>query len=92
MKAKNVNQLLKLLPADDLRGTSFADYARMEGVAPRWYYINNSADLIVNQLKALIAYDILGRSAYFEIYNTQDTTVKKALDALKSGKANFPIK
>lgn len=92
MSAKNIDELLKLLPSDEILLWSFADYAKMDGVAPRWFYINNSAHLIVNQLKALIAYDILGRGAYFQIHNSADNTVKKAVEALKAGKANFPIK
>lgn len=91
MKAKNVKQLLNLLPTDDILLWSFADYAKENGVAPRWYYINNSASIIVTQLKALIAYDILGRGAYFKIYNETDNNVNEALKALRHGKADFPI-
>lgn len=91
MKAKNVEELQKLLPSDEVLLWSFADYAKMDGVAPRWYYINNSATLIVNQIKALIAYDILGRGAYFMINNKIDNNVREAIDALEKGKADFPI-
>lgn len=92
MKAKDIDSFLKLLPSDEVLLWSFADYAKMNGVAPRWYYINNSADIIVTNLKALIAYDILGRSAYFRISGQLDNTVSKALETINSGKANFPIK
>ncbi|MCH5219290.1 MAG: S41 family peptidase [Muribaculaceae bacterium] len=91
MKATDVNELIKLLPSNDILLWSFADYAKMNGVAPRWFYINNSAKLIVTQIKALIAYDILGRGAYYKIYNSIDTNVREAVDALKAGKADFPI-
>lgn len=91
MKAQNVEELVKMLPAYDILLWSFIDYARMNGVAPRWFYINNSAPLIVNQLKALIAYDILGRNAYFKIINEMDNNVKEAIKALRDGKADFPI-
>lgn len=91
MQAKTVGELTKQLPTDEILLWSFADYAKMNGVAPRWFYINNSAKLIVTQIKALIAYDILGRSAYYRIYNKLDNNVQEALKALKSGKADFPI-
>lgn len=90
-KASDVEELQKMLPSNDILLWSFADYAKMNGVAPRWFYINNSAKLIVTQLKALIAYDILGRSAYYKIYNSIDNNVSTAVEALKSGKADFPI-
>lgn len=91
MKAGDVDQLLKLLPSDEILLWSFADYAKMNGVAPRWYYINNSAKLIVTQLKALIAYDILGRGAYYRIYNNIDSNIREAIKAIKEGKADIPI-
>ena len=59
-KAVNVNALLAMLPSDDDLIQDFAYFARdTEKIPPRWYYINISRDLIVNQLKALIARDAL---------------------------------
>lgn len=84
-KAKDVGQLLKLLPSDGILLASFARYASQNGVPQRWYYINISAQLIVNQLKALIARDILGFSAYFEIANTADPAVDKAVKQIREG-------
>ncbi len=84
-KAKNVNDLLKKLPARDVLLWAFVRYAADNGVPQRWYYINNSASLIVNQLRALIARDILGMNAYFEITNTEDIAVKEALKQLHQG-------
>lgn len=84
-KAKDVGQLLKLLPSDGILLASFARYASQNGVPQRWYYINISAQLIVNQLKALIARDILGFSAYFEISNTVDPAVDRAVKQIREG-------
>lgn len=92
MKAKNVLELLPMLPSDDILLASFADFARMNGVPPRWYYLNISSKLIVIQLKALIAYNVLGRDAYYMIYSRIDNNIDAALKALHSGKADFPIK
>lgn len=91
MAAHDTEKLLKMLPSDEVLLWSFADYAKQNGVPPRWFYINNSASLIVTQIKALIAYDILGRSSYYKIFNTIDNNIEKAIEALNQGKANFPI-
>jgi len=84
-KAKNVAQLQKKLPSDGVLLGAFVRYASQNGIPQRWYYINISAPLIVNQLKALIARDILGITAYFEIYNSSDTTVGAAIRQIREG-------
>ena len=48
--------------------------------------------MIVNYLKALIARDTLGFSASYEIFNTRDTTVARALQLLKDGEAEIPVR
>lgn len=90
-KADNVEQLLTLLPNDDALLRQFALFASRNGFPARWYYINISHDLIINQLKALIARDALGYGAYFEISNTEDINVKRAIEELLNGNAAFPI-
>lgn len=89
--AKNAVELMRMLPEDDLLLQDFVSYAQKAGIAPRWYYINISRDLIVNQLKAMIARNALGVQGYFEVFNEVDPTVKSGVDALSSGKAAFPI-
>lgn len=84
-KAANVDELQKLLPGRDVLLWAFVRYAAENGVPQRWYYINNSASLIVNQLRALIARDILGVTAYYEIANTADTAVKEAVKQIRKG-------
>ncbi len=88
---KTVSQLLATLPPDDVLLQSFADYAASEGIPARWYYINISRPLLVNQLKALIARDILGVSAFYEITNRRDPVVSEALRQLDSGAASIPV-
>lgn len=83
-----VDDLLSKLPSDDTLLNAFVEYAAKEGgIAPRWYYINQSRDLIVDILKALIARDLLGTSAYYEVYNRSDKTVLRAIKELNEGKA-----
>lgn len=89
--AKNAVELMRMLPEEDLLLQDFVSYAQKAGIAPRWYYINISRDLIVNQLKAMIARNALGVQGYFEVFNEVDPTVKSGVDALSNGKAAFPI-
>ncbi len=89
---KSTEELLRLLPADDTLLRQFVNYASRNGVSARWYYINISHDLIVNQLKALIARDALDYNAYFTIANTMDANVKRAVTELLDGGAAFPIR
>lgn len=89
---KDVNALMKWLPADDALLRQFVNFASANSVRPRWYYINISHDLIVNQLKALIARDALDYNAYFFISNQLDTNVNRAVKELLNGAAAFPIR
>lgn len=89
--ADSVDDILRLLPSDDTLLRSFVSFAASNGIPARWYYINISRNLIINQLKALIARDILGIGAYYEIINRSDPTVKKAIEKLTDGDADFPI-
>ncbi len=90
--AKNVNSLLAMLPSDEAIIQDFAFYARDNGaIAPRWYYINISRDLIVSQIKALIARDVLGTSGYYEVINRYDNAVKQALKQFSSHTTKFPV-
>ena len=89
--AKNLDEFLKRIPDDDELLQQFVSYATRNGIPARWYYINISRNLIVNNLKALIASDILGRENYYKVINTQDVTVQQALKELQSGNASIPL-
>jgi len=78
--AGSVSELLDLLPADQTLLADFVRFAAAKGVPARWYYINISRPLIVNILKALIARDLLGTAAFYEIDNTVDNVVLRALE------------
>ena len=91
-KTKDVATLLRMLPDDDTLLQDFVSYSQKAGVAPRWYYINISRDLIVNQLKAMIARNALGVEGYFKVFNELDPTVISGVEALRTGKAAFPVK
>lgn len=89
--ATSSDDLLKLLPADDELLRRFVAFAVNKGVPARWYYINLSRPLLVNQLKALIARDALGIAAYYEIANRRDKVIDRAVQAIKAGEADWPI-
>ena len=89
--ASSLAELEELLPSDDVLLRQFVNYAAQNGIPPRWYYINISRDLIVNQLKANIARDLLGVSASYEMLNRIDSTVERALQSILSGEAAAPV-
>jgi len=90
-KMQDYMQFLKMAPSDEAFIKDFADYATAAGIAPRWYYINQSKDVIVTNVKALIARDIFGSQAFYPILNRNDKTVQEALKAMNKHKAVFPI-
>lgn len=91
-ESRDVDEMLTKLPADNVLLHSFINYANNKGgIAPRWYYINNSAKLIVNQIKALIARDIVGMDGYFQVVNTTDPVVNEAIHQIVTGGADYPL-
>lgn len=90
--ATSSDELLNLLPSDDELLRRFVNFAAEKGVPARWYYINLSRPLLVNQLKALIARDALGIAAYYEIANRRDKVVSRAVQAIRDGEASWPVK
>ncbi len=90
-KLDDYHQFLATAPSDEEMLTDFADYAQRNGITPRWYYINQSRDVIVTNLKALIARNTYGNMAFYPIINHTDKTVQAALNALNQHKAAFPI-
>ncbi len=90
-QSEDANDLLNRLPNDEALLQSFVKYATQNGIPARWYYINISSTIIVNQLKSLIARDILGSQSFYHIYNTQDNCVQKAISELQNGNVQFPI-
>lgn len=90
-KLKDYKQFLRVLPSNDNFLYDFVTFASQNGVPARWYYISQSKNLILTQLKALIARDIFGSEAYYPIYNRTDKTIEAALKALNKHRAVFPL-
>ena len=90
-KMSDYTELLRRLPSNDALLWDFVSFAVDNGVAARWYYINQSRDLILTRLKALIARDVFGNEDFYPIYNSKDNNIDAAMKAFKKNKAKFPI-
>lgn len=88
---KSLKHLMRLIPRDNTLLSNFVDYAARNGVPARWYYINQSRNLILRQLKAFIARDVLGMQACIEMLNRGDKTIDEALRQLEDGKSPVNI-
>lgn len=91
MKLSDYKQFLRVLPNNDALLYDFVTFAAQNGVPARWYYINQSRNLILTQIKALMARDLYGNDAFYPIYNRNDKDIEAALKAINKHKAAFPI-
>ncbi len=78
---KTLDQLKRVIPRDDTLLNNFVSFAAVNGVPARWYYINQSRQLLLGQIKALVALDALGYSDYIKSINDGDNTFRRAVDA-----------
>ena len=86
---RTLEKFNEILPPDQTLLENFVAYAVTQGVPARWYYINRSRDLIISQLRAMIARDVLGYPAFIELLNEKDKVVSSALQQIKDG--NSPV-
>lgn len=89
---KSIDRLLKVLPRDNTLLDNFVSFAVKNGVPARWYYINQSKKLLLDQIKAMIARDVLGYPAFIEMLNQSDPAVRKAIEVLNAGESPIDIK
>lgn len=89
---KTMEELKLILPRDNSLLTAFVNYAASHGQPARWYYIKKSEKLIINQVKAFIARDLIGYDALIQILNERDAAVKRAVKELESGNSPISIK
>ena len=81
--AKTVEAMERVIPRDNALLTAFVTYAARHGLPARWYYINKSRGLLTNQIKAMLARDLVGYDAFIEILNQTDPAVEQALSSLR---------
>lgn len=91
IKKKTIDDLMRVMPRENMLLQSFVSYAAANGLPARWFYINKSRDLLLNQLKAVIARDLIGFNAFIEILNRKDTAVLRALEALERNESPVNI-
>lgn len=91
MRAKTVDEMLRIIPRDNTLLNNFATYAAGKGLPARWYYINQSRSVLLNQIKAVIARDLVGYEGLIQILNQQDKTLDKALEMLEGNKSPVSI-
>ena len=92
MKHKTIEDMNRVVPRDETLLNTFVDYAAANGLPARWYYINQSRALLLNQLRAVLARDLVGYGAFIEIPNERDKTVLRAKEILEKGKSPVVIK
>ena len=92
MKEKTIAAMNRIVPREDSLLNLFVDWAATQGLPARWYYINQSRDLLLNQIRAVLARDLIGYNAFIEILNEKDITVKKAQDILSTVKSKEMLK
>lgn len=83
---KTEEQLFRIIPDDSRLLTAFAEYAEENGLPAAWYYLNLSGTMIVNKIKAFVARDILDDNLFYKMFNLDDTTLRRAREALDEGK------
>lgn len=83
--AKTISQVMNVIPRDNTLLTGFVNFAAANGVPARWYYIRQSEQLILRQLKAVIVRDALGYEPFIEVLNETDKTLLKAVEQLRKG-------
>lgn len=92
MKDKSVESMMRILPRDNTLLLNFVSYAASKGLPARWYYINQSRGLLLNQIKGVIARDLVGYEGLIKILNQEDKTVSEALRLLEQGQSPVNIK
>lgn len=92
MKDKSVESMMRILPRDNTLLQNFVSYAANKGLPARWYYINQSRSLLLNQIKGVIARDLVGYEGLIKILNQEDKTVAEALRLLEQGQSPVNIK
>lgn len=92
MKDKSVESMMRILPRDNTLLQNFVSYAASKGLPARWYYINQSRGLLLNQIKGVIARDLVGYEGLIKILNQEDKTVSEAMRLLEQGQSPVNIK
>ncbi len=77
-------QVLNVIPRDNTLLQNFVNFAAKNNIPARWYYINQSRNLLLRQIKSVIVRDVLGYNEFYRIFYNDDITIKTASDILLS--------
>ncbi|WP_165041173.1 S41 family peptidase [Dysgonomonas sp. ZJ709] len=66
---------------------NLVSYAENKGIRRRPYLIDESRRLMQNQLEALIIRNVFGDEGFYQLYQRDDTAIKKAVELLQNNKA-----
>lgn len=86
---RTLRKFNEVMPNDQTLLENFVSFAVSKGVPARWYYINKSRNLLISQLRAMIARDVLGYPAFIELLNENDNAIGSAIKQLNEG--NSPV-
>ena len=82
-KAKNINDLKRMLDGDNNLLTEFVNYAERQGVKANWKDIERSREIIEAQLRAYISRNSdLEDNAFYYFIRPIDKTVQRAIEEL----------
>lgn len=87
LQSKTLSSMYRIIPRDNTLLNNFVDFAAANGLPARWFYINQSRDLLLNQIKAVLARDLIGYQAFIEILNKKDNTLDRAIKAIQGGES-----
>lgn len=90
-KQKTLEQVEKTIPRDNALLNAFVNYSAVKGVPARWYYVNQSRALLLNQLKALITRNLIGYEGMIRVLNSRDNAVDAAIKALANNESPVNI-
>lgn len=87
-----LKDMYTVIPRDETLLNNFVDYAVTQGLPARWYYINQSRDALLLQLKAVMARDLLGYQQFWMVLNGKDPVINRAIKELNAGNSPVVIK
>lgn len=82
-KAQTFDELMKMLPNDNMLLNDFANYAAQNGVNKRPVYLNESRLELLPLIKGHIARGFFGLGGYYQAINQRDATIDEALKQLE---------
>lgn len=81
---KKSDMVLNIIPRDETMLKNFVDFGVENSIPARWYYIRQSSNLLLHNIKAMIVRNVLGYNEFYRIYYQNDPNILKAVDALNN--------